>query len=50
LEYTSLDKITEDIDNARIYGGIHFRFDQQEGETMGRRVGLYIFSHYFRRW
>jgi hypothetical protein len=50
FDYTSLDEITDDIDNARIYGGIHFRFDQQAGETMGRRIGLYIFSHYFRRW
>jgi hypothetical protein len=50
LEYTSLDDITDDIDNARIYGGIHFRFDQQAGATMGRRIGLYIFSQYFRRW
>jgi hypothetical protein len=50
LQYTSLDKITDDIDNARIYGGIHFRFDQQAGETMGRHVGLYVFTQFFRRW
>jgi hypothetical protein len=50
LQYTSLDEITDDIDKARIYGGIHFRFDQQGGEIMGRRIGLYVFAHFFRRW
>ena len=33
--------ITDDIDDARVYGGIHFRFDQQAGARQGRRVGIY---------
>jgi PAP2 superfamily len=31
LHYTSLRAITEDIDDARVYGGIHFRYDQEAG-------------------
>ncbi|HEY8549655.1 MAG TPA: vanadium-dependent haloperoxidase [Vicinamibacterales bacterium] len=42
LEYTSLEEITDDIDDARVYGGIHFRFDQRAGAKMGRRVGEFI--------
>lgn len=45
LTYTSLPQITEDIDDARVYGGIHFRVDQDAGSALGRRVGRYVFSH-----
>jgi hypothetical protein len=36
--YTSLEQISQDIDDARVYGGIHFRFDQVAGVTLGREV------------
>jgi hypothetical protein len=29
LRYRKLKEITDDIDDARVYGGIHFRFDQR---------------------
>ena len=31
LHYTAFDQMTNDIDDARVYGGIHFRFDQEAG-------------------
>jgi hypothetical protein len=42
LRYNKLKEITEDIDDARVYGGIHFRFDQEAGADLGRRVGEYL--------
>jgi hypothetical protein len=45
LEYQKLKEITDDIDDARVYGGIHFRFDQNEGADLGRRVGEYVMKH-----
>ena len=45
LQYTRLDQITSDIDDARVYGGIHFRFDQQAGARQGWRVGEYVTHH-----
>ena len=42
------DEITDDIDDARIYGGIHFRFDQEAGARQGRAVGSYILRNYLR--
>jgi PAP2 superfamily len=48
LNYTSWEQITNDIDDARIYGGIHFRFDQEAGAHQGRQVGRYILRHYLR--
>ena len=48
LNYTAWEQITDDIDDARIYGGIHFRFDQEAGARQGRHVGKYILRHYLR--
>jgi hypothetical protein len=42
LRYSSFKEITDDIDEARIVGGVHFRFDQEAGAGQGRRVGEYI--------
>ena len=44
LRYARLGDIAEDIDEARIYGGIHFRFDQEAGAVQGRQVGAYVHS------
>jgi hypothetical protein len=48
LRYNKLREITEDIDDARVYGGIHFRFDQEAGADLGRRIGEYLFKHSIR--
>jgi hypothetical protein len=45
LNYTSLQKITDDIADARVYAGIHFRFDQEAGAELGRRVGGYVYRN-----
>jgi hypothetical protein len=47
LEYSTLEEITRDIDDARVFGGIHFRFDQVAGAEQGRRVGAYVWRHAF---
>jgi hypothetical protein len=48
LEYDEFEEITEDIDNARVYGGIHFRFDQRAGGGQGRRIGKWIVDHHLQ--
>jgi PAP2 superfamily len=42
LRYTNLRHITDDIADARIYSGIHFRFDQDAAEDLGERVAAYV--------
>jgi hypothetical protein len=46
--YTSLKQITDDISDARVYGGIHFRFDQDAGGRLGRDVATYVYKHNLR--
>jgi hypothetical protein len=48
LWYSSLKQITDDIDDARVYGGIHFRFDQEAGAHQGLGIGRYIHENYLR--
>jgi hypothetical protein len=44
LQYTTFKQITNDISDARVYGGIHFRTDQVAGERLGRVVGTAIYK------
>jgi hypothetical protein len=49
LQYTSFKQITDDISDARVYGGIHFRTDQEAGADLGRAVGASVFRNNLRR-
>jgi hypothetical protein len=48
FQYSEFKRITADIDDARIYGGIHFRFDQEGGARLGRQVGAAVYKHNLR--
>ena len=48
LYYTKFSQITDDIDDARVFGGIHFRFDQEAGAHQGRNVGSYVYKNNLR--
>jgi hypothetical protein len=45
VTYTTLKQLTDDIDDARIYGGIHFRFDQEAGAIQGHQIANYVLGH-----
>jgi hypothetical protein len=49
LQYTSFKEITDDISDARVYGGIHFRTDQVAGARLGRAVGSAVYKKNLRR-
>jgi hypothetical protein len=49
LWYESFHDLTDDIDDARVFGGIHFRFEQEAGARQGRQVGAYVASHHLKR-
>jgi hypothetical protein len=48
LHYTELKQITNDVDDARVCGGIHFRFDQEEGGRLGRAVATSVYKNTLR--
>jgi hypothetical protein len=45
LHYDDLKDIIGDVSDARVYGGIHFRFDQDAAETVGRKIADYNDKH-----
>jgi hypothetical protein len=49
LQYTTFKQITDDISDARVYGGIHFRTDQVAGERLGNAIGRAVYRNNLRR-
>jgi len=49
FHYTKLKQITDDISDARVFGGIHYRFDQEAGADLGRGIAKYVYKHNLRR-
>jgi hypothetical protein len=48
LQYTTFKQITDDVSDARVYGGIHFRTDQVAGSRLGRAVGTAVYNNNLR--
>ena len=46
--YDRLHDAVKDVDTARVLVGFHFRNSDQQGTTLGRKVGNYITDHYFQ--
>jgi hypothetical protein len=43
--YESFESMADQVDEARVCGGIHVRHDQTAGAELGRRVGEYVCRH-----
>jgi hypothetical protein len=48
LHYTQLKEIADDVADARVFGGIHWRFDQVAGSDLGRAVATEISKRWLR--
>jgi PAP2 superfamily len=48
LQYASFKEITDDISDARVYGGIHFRTDQTAGARLGKAIGRAVYKNNLR--
>ena len=48
LHYTALHQVLADVSDARVYGGIHFRFDQEAGDRLGREVAKFVEKEFLR--
>jgi len=46
--YTRLKDIAKDVDDARVYGGIHWRYDQRSGNVLGRAVATEVVENNLR--
>ena len=46
--YSQLKAIADDVDDARVYGGIHWRFDQVGGSVLGRAIATEVVKNNLR--
>lgn len=47
--YAGFNAMANEQERARVYGGIHFTFDQVAGQSVGRNVANYVFQNIMRR-
>ena len=46
--YPGFTAMANEQERARVYGGIHFTFDNVAGQSIGRNVGNYIYTNFMR--
>ena len=46
--YSGFAAMANEQERARVYGGIHFTFDNVAGQSIGRGVGNYVFQNFIR--
>jgi hypothetical protein len=47
-QFDSFSAAADDVFVARIYAGVHYRFDQEAGRDAGRSVADYVFANFMR--
>jgi hypothetical protein len=47
-KFASFSQAADEAGRSRVYGGIHFEFDNRGGLKSGRAVGRYIFDRYMK--
>src|SRR5205085_5542950 len=46
--FTSFSQAAQESADSRMYGGIHFRFDNEDGLAAGGKVGQYVAANFFK--
>jgi hypothetical protein len=49
MHFATAGDLRRDVANARIWGGLHFRFSTEVGGALGERVANWTLAHEFRR-
>jgi hypothetical protein len=46
--YDRLKDVVQEVNRARVWAGFHFRKSDQEGSTLGRKVGRFVVRNFFQ--
>jgi hypothetical protein len=46
--YKDLNALMADVDNARVWAGLHYRNSMHEGAALGRQIAQHVMDSYFR--
>jgi len=45
--YDRFKDVVEEVNNARVWAGFHFRYSDEDGSKLGRKVARFVVTHYF---
>lgn len=46
--WTKIDDLVQEVANARIYGGVHYRTSTEVGTDMGKKIGEFVVAKYLQ--
>ena len=49
FDYSTFNEVCDDVDDARVFGGIHYRFDQVAGNRLGREIATSVYKNNLRK-
>jgi hypothetical protein len=47
--FATVKALTNEVGNARIWGGIHYRSAVRDGIVIAKKTASYVLAHYFKR-
>jgi hypothetical protein len=47
-QYNSIHQLAEEVSNARVWGGVHYRTSCETGEAMGKKIGEFAMANYLK--
>ncbi len=48
--FARVEDLQDEVGNARIWGGIHYRSSIEDGNVIGKLVAEQVLAHHFQRW
>ncbi len=46
--YDRFKDVIEEVNNARVWAGFHFRYSQEDGSKLGRNVARFVTANFFQ--
>jgi hypothetical protein len=46
--YTRFREVIDEVNNARVWAGFHFRYSQEDGSRLGRKVARFVVRNFFQ--
>jgi hypothetical protein len=46
--YSKAGEVVAEVNNARVWAGFHFRYSQEDGTRLGRRVARFVVRNFFQ--
>jgi hypothetical protein len=46
--YQRFKEVVDEVNNARVWAGFHFRHSQEDGSSIGRKVGRFVVRNFFQ--